>query len=95
MSDTDNKIIVFPSEAAGEGCDPDSFTCDPPPISMGTRLADGFGDPETLLNSRDWLKAALKSKGAKVDGGGIGCGQADLDIEIEGCRYNVSIRPII
>jgi hypothetical protein len=57
-------------------------------------LAEGFGDPATLLNSRDWLTKALEAKGAKKVGGGIGCGQADIDIELEGCRFNVSIKPL-
>ena len=57
-------------------------------------LSKDFGDPETLLNSRTWLKSALEAKGAKVSGSGIGCGQADIDIVLEGCKFNVSIRPI-
>lgn len=57
------------------------------------RLAEGFGDPETLLNSRDWLRRALESARATVTGGGCGCGQADLDIDLEGFGFNVSIRP--
>ena len=57
-------------------------------------LADGFGDPETLFNSRDWLRRALEAKGAKIVGGGIGCGQCDLDFDLEGCKFNVSLRPI-
>lgn len=56
-------------------------------------LAPSFGDPETLLNSRDWLQGALTSSGATVVGGGCGGGQADLDIDLQGCRFNVSIRP--
>jgi len=56
-------------------------------------LAEGFGDPETLFNSRAWLQTALESKGAKITGGGVGCGQADLDIVLEGSKFNVSIRP--
>lgn len=63
---------------------------DLPPIGA---LAEDFGDPETLFNSRDWLRIALEAKGAKITGGGIGGGQADLDFALEGCRYNVSIRP--
>ena len=57
-------------------------------------IPEEFGDPETLLNSRDWLRSALEAKGAKINGGGMGCGQADLDIVLEGCRFNVSIRPL-
>lgn len=55
--------------------------------------AEGFGDPETLLNSRDWLRKAIEAKGAKVTGGGCGGGQADLDFTLEGCKFNVSLRP--
>jgi len=58
-------------------------------------LHQDFGDPETLLNSRDWLRTAVEEKGAKFEGGGIGFGQADIDVLIEGCRYNISIKPIL
>ena len=57
------------------------------------RLAEDFGDPETLFNSRDWLQAALEAKGAKVTGGGIGMGGCDLDITLEDCKFNVSMKP--
>ena len=66
----------------------------PVPAKVELIGAASFGDPETLLNSRDWLRRALESRGAKIVGGGVGCGQADLDIELEGCAFNVSIRPI-
>lgn len=56
---------------------------------------EDFGDPETLLNSRDWIRDALEDKGAEFLGGGTGMGQADIDILLEGHEYNVSIRPII
>lgn len=56
-------------------------------------LAEGFGDPETLFNSRDWLRKAIEAKGAKVTGGGVGMGQADLDFTLDGCPFNVSLRP--
>lgn len=58
-------------------------------------LAADFGDPETLLNSREWLTKAVTAKGAEVTGGGCGCGQADIDIVLEGCKFNVSIKPIM
>lgn len=66
-----------------------------PPTPFPTALAEGFGDPETLLNSRDWLTKAVVAKGAEVTGGGCGCGQADIDIKLEGCHFNVSIKPIV
>lgn len=64
-------------------------TTELPPLA----LADDFGDTETLLNSRKWLEAALEAKGAERIGGGIGCGQADIDILLDGHKFNVSIAP--
>ena len=58
-------------------------------------LDPSFGDPIALLNSRNWLQAAIEAKGAKVHGGGCGFGQADLDVTLDGCDFSVSIRPII
>lgn len=58
-------------------------------------LADDFGDVKTLWNSRIWLQSALEGKGAKVFGYGMGDGQVDLDIKLEGQMFNVSIRPIL
>ena len=63
----------------------------PPEIA----LHPDFGDPETLFNSRDWLQKALESKGAKVVGKGCGFGAADIDIELEGCSFNVTITPVM
>jgi hypothetical protein len=54
----------------------------------------GFKDMEAAINMRDWLEIALAAKGGKMVGGGFGFGAADLDIELEGHRYAVSIRPI-
>lgn len=56
-------------------------------------LAEGFGDVPTLFASRDWLQKALEAKGAKITGGGFGCGQCDLDFVLEGCTFYVSLRP--
>lgn len=67
----------------------------PVPAKVELIGAVSFGDPETLLNSRAWLQRALESGGAKITGGGIGCGQADLGIELDGLPFSVSIRPII
>jgi hypothetical protein len=51
-------------------------------------------DVEAFLNMRDWLQAAIEAKGAKVDGAGIGCGQADVSFVLDGHRYSVSIQPL-
>ena len=85
MSD---KILPFSKVATTPAND------EPVPAKVELLLADSFGDPETLLNSRDWLRRALESRRAKIVDGGVGCGQADLDIELDGCAFNVSIRPI-
>jgi hypothetical protein len=51
-------------------------------------------DAESFLNMRDWLTKAVEAKGARRTGGGVGMGQADIDIELDGCRYNISIKPL-
>lgn len=52
-------------------------------------------DVEAFFNIRKFVEEALVSKGAKMQGGGIGFGQADLDFTVDGAPFNVSIRPRI
>lgn len=54
----------------------------------------GFSDMDAAFNMRDWLRKACEAQGGKFVGGGFGMGQADIDIELEGCRFNISIRPL-
>lgn len=56
-------------------------------------MADG-SDPHVSFNMRDWLKAAVEAKGARMIGGGIGCGGADIDVLLDGCKFNITIKPI-
>lgn len=46
---------------------------------------------------REWMRAAVEAKGAKVTGAGIGVkgsmGMCDIDIEVEGHRFNLEITP--
>jgi hypothetical protein len=72
------------------------------PLKPPSASTVGFGaeegdlasmDVEAFFNMREWLQQALEAKGAKVWGAGIGCGQADVSIDLDGCSYNVSIRP--
>lgn len=63
------------------------------PFEGSMELAEGFGDPQKLLAARNWLASALRDAGAEAYSAGIGCGQADIDIKINGLSYNVSIRP--
>lgn len=51
-------------------------------------------DVEAFWNMRKWLEAAVTAAGAKITGAGLGCGQADVDIEMDGCRYNISMKPM-
>lgn len=66
-----------------------------PECLANVELHEDFGDPTSLFNSRKWLQEACEAKGAKTIGGGCGMGQADIDIILEGCKFNVSIRPIL
>lgn len=58
-------------------------------------LDENFGDPESLMNSRDWLEKTIIAGGAKVHGMGIGMGRADLSIELEGWEYTITMKPIL
>lgn len=65
-----------------------------PPIP-NLELSPEFGDPSQLFAMRRWLEDACKNRGAKVTGGGIGMGSADIDIELEGHSYYLIIKPIL
>jgi hypothetical protein len=43
---------------------------------------------------RDWLQAACEKAGAKIVGGDVRREEADLDIELEGDQFAVSIKPL-
>ena len=64
-------------------------------LPINLTLHPDFGDPECHLNIRKWLESAVTTKGARVTGGGMGMGVADLDVEIEGMPYVITIRPIM
>lgn len=65
-----------------------------PTIVIPDDLHPGFGDVESMFNMRTWLEKAVTAQGAKVTGGGIGMGVADIDIELEGFGYWINIKPI-
>lgn len=97
---TDDNIVQMPVR---DGRAYPTADCDPqsqlpinvpdaaPQIEMGNL---GFEDIEAAFNMRGWLQKACELHGARMVGGGFGMGQADIDIELEGCRFNISIRPI-
>jgi hypothetical protein len=45
-----------------------------------------------LLDVRNWIEAAVVAKGAKAGDVGIGCGQADIAIELDGHHYGLCIK---
>jgi hypothetical protein len=47
-----------------------------------------------MINLRDWLKAALEKAGGITTGSGIGGCQVDVELELEGHRFNVSVSPV-
>lgn len=50
-------------------------------------------DLEALFNLRDWLQSCLEHGNAKITGGGIGFGGADLVFELDGYPFYVECRP--
>jgi hypothetical protein len=60
---------------------------------------DDFGktldemDVTAFMNVRDWVEDALKAKGGEITDAGIGMGQADLGVRIDGMPFGISIRP--
>lgn len=52
-------------------------------------------DMAAFETMRAWLRAAVESAGARVSGSGIGMGQADIDVELDGAKFNITIRPLL
>lgn len=69
-----------------------------PPLFASTtelpqlELHPDFGDTESMWNMRQWLQNAIEKAGAKQTGAGMGMGEADIDFELEGHKFNVTIR---
>jgi hypothetical protein len=64
-------------------------------IDMSDVFHEDFGDGDQMLNMRNWLEQALVAHGAVFDGGGCGMGEADIDILVQGMRFNVRIKPLL
>ena len=54
----------------------------------------GFADMGAAFNMRKWLKGACEAAGGKMIGGGFGGGVADIDIQLDGCVFNITIRAL-
>ena len=52
-----------------------------------------FGDVESMFNMRKWLQSAIEAKGGVQTGADMGMGEADIDFELEGFKFNVCIKP--
>lgn len=100
-----DNVIQFPKSDETWTADPNA-PCNPPlidgigPGTPAVQDAFPFGyalsemDLESFFSIRKWLQEACEARGAVMVGAGIGCGQADIDIEMDGCCYNISIRPL-
>ena len=64
----------------------------PPVLPENMELHPDFGDVESMWNMRMWLQSAIEAKGAKQTGAGMGMGEADIDFELEGHKFNVVIK---
>lgn len=69
------------------------------PVNLPDGFDEGSLDEFRRENShiygiRGWLQEAVETHGARFTGGGCGGGEADIDIEFEGQRYNIVIRPL-
>lgn len=51
-------------------------------------------DTDAFFNMREWLTKAVEAAGAKRYAGGIGMGQADIAVEMDGANYEITIRPL-
>jgi hypothetical protein len=58
-------------------------------------LHPNFGDPVQLFNMLDWLQKVVEAAGAKMTGGSCGMGEADIDVELEGHQFNITIKPLL
>ena len=97
---TDDNIVQLPPR---DGRPYSTAACDPnEPLLIATvdEPSPEFSrlDLDSLFNMREWVRAALETKGAKCVGAGIGCGGtmgiADVQVELDGHQYNIEIRPL-
>lgn len=59
--------------------------------TASSEIAGEPGSTELLLSVRKWLGNALESHGAQVTGSGVGFGQADVRIVLDGREFMVSV----
>lgn len=51
-------------------------------------------DVTATFNMRGWLQKAVEAHGARMTGGSVGPDDADIDIELDGCSFNIRIKPL-
>ena len=47
-----------------------------------------------LLAAREYIREALEKAGAEITGSGMGFGGADLDVEVNGVPFILTIKPM-
>ena len=70
----------------------------PIPVNLPEGLDEGSLDEfreqhRGVYPLRHWMEEAIRAHGGRVTGAGCGFGEADIDVELDGERFNVVIRP--
>jgi hypothetical protein len=93
---SDDKIVPFTPKESGNPNAPAVGEFPPSiPGGFGSEETGLAGmDVEAFFNIRDWVRDAVVAKGARMTGGGMGCGVCDIDIELDGHHYNLTIKPL-
>lgn len=52
-----------------------------------------YFDVESFFNLREYVSNALEKSGAKITGGGIGGGAADIWFELDGSEFYLQVKP--
>ncbi len=81
------KVAVCATPAAPEGGDHI-------PLPDIPAAFDPKFDVDAAFNIRAWMEDAVIAKGAKVVGAGIGPDGSAIDIEIDGFKFNVFVKPL-
>lgn len=91
------KLTEQPCSRCGHGSNSSAAAVGAIPVNIPEGLPEignlGFEDIEAAFNMRGWLQRACEAAGSKMTGAGMGCGCADIWIELEGHEYMVTIKP--
>lgn len=88
--DSYTKVYCAMLEAAPSPPDTPTWAANPLPDAEWEQPFDVVA----TFNMRDWLRKAAETQGAHFTGGSVGPDDADIDIELDGCKFNITIRAI-